>query len=41
MIYDNLTVAEEAERLNAEARSKLKQENDNVVFGFGIMSVIM
>ena len=41
MIYDNLVVSEEAERLNAEARSKLQQENDNVVFGFGILSVIM
>ena len=39
MIYDNIVACEEAERLFSEAKGKLKQENDNVLFGFGVLTV--
>jgi hypothetical protein len=40
MIYDNLVACEEAERLAEEAKARLKQENDNVIFGVGVLGVV-
>lgn len=41
MIWDNIVVCDEAERLITTASSRLRQENDNVIFGVGIMKVIL
>ena len=41
MIYDNVVACDEAERLVSEAKSRLKQDNDNVLFGLGVLSVVI
>lgn len=41
MIWDNIVVCDEAERLITTASSRLRQENDNVIFAVGIMKVIL
>ena len=41
MIHDNLAACEEAEKLDAEARARLRQENDNVLFGLGVLTVVI
>jgi hypothetical protein len=39
MIHDNLTAADEFERL-MKAACLLKRENDNVLFGLGVLAVV-
>jgi hypothetical protein len=41
MIYDNMVVIEEAERLMATQGNSLKSDNDNVRFGLGVLNVVM
>jgi hypothetical protein len=40
MIADNVVVCDEAERLISSAKTRLRQENDNVIFAIGVMNVI-
>lgn len=41
MIYDNIVLCEEAEKLYAVATKTLKQENDNALFGMSILAVVI
>ncbi len=41
MIFDNLVIMDEAEKLMGSKGNQLKNENDNVMFGLGVLSVIM
>ena len=41
MIYDNIVACDEAEKIGNQAKSALKQENDNVIFGLGVMNVAL
>jgi hypothetical protein len=41
MIWDNLVACEAAEKLASMAELNFKQENDNVLFGLGVIKVVV